>query len=183
MTHEKYLRAIKLTVGLILVVGCSENPKDLEKENPNRDKVKEISMDQGGIDSTINNAILLKPNAEKKYLTNHSVISFKTFEKDNVDLNPSSKDYNKCKQWSLDSSFAKTIMRGMVPISGYESIHHYLDLGCSYYGECYIDGQIAKYRIGSASWLAIEYPDTTINYGDENKKFEKYFLASKISMR
>jgi hypothetical protein len=82
-----------------------------------------------------------------------------------------------CKKWKLDSGVIVRILRSFKPISGTTLDLAYDNLQCELVGEVRISGVPYRMKINAGSYFILKTSDTTYIFGDNDKKFLKYFIT------
>jgi hypothetical protein len=99
--------------------------------------------------------------------------------KRSINHQSSAPDTLMCSGWTLDANEIKRIIKGIEPLDAHVW-HHAYDVY-----PCIVDGQLKQgnikynFSINAGSYLTISNKDTTLLFGDEEKKFEKVFLSSR----
>ncbi|MBP7514735.1 MAG: hypothetical protein KA791_09330 [Flavobacteriales bacterium] len=96
----------------------------------------------------------------------------------NNDANSSMRDTTACVGWSLTEGTCTKVLGDFVPISGYDWGELFDVLPCQCEGELeQADGRF-KFVINAGSWFSVQCGDTTLYFGDIDKKFKKHFIST-----
>lgn len=148
------------------VFSCSDNKK------PERDKSAPSSIEIDSFRGVQN----ITKKAEIIKLDETIEIDSLNTEKN---TNQKSAYFAACKTWSLSKSQIRELILNLEPINGSTWHHCYDDTECSIKARIRKDNTFLDVEISAGSWLVIDYPDTTIYYGDEKGKYKRMFIAYK----
>jgi len=94
----------------------------------------------------------------------------------NLNAPSSSRDTSKCEGWSLTDEQCSKVLAGSSPISGPEWHHLFEVLPCQVEGELSQGGSLFGFGINAGSWISVSCGDTSLLFGDMDKRFKELFV-------
>jgi hypothetical protein len=151
---------------ILLLISCSDN-KSTVRNSVGKDDSLHIRPTNNRFSSSKSVRLFDNQKPFKLLLTGNR-----------IERNTSDKDTVKCANWTLTSNQVSTIIKNSEPIDGTVWDLAFDFLSCAVYGTIIQDNVEYPFSVNAGSYALINSGDTTIIYGDYQKKDNKYFLSS-----
>lgn len=158
---------LKFVLLLIVLVGCSDN------KTTNQIKDFKSSSDTLQVGATKNKITQPRP----RLFDNKEPFQVRTTG-NRIETNTTDKDTIKCAKWTLTPQQITTIIKNSEKIDGTVWDLSFDFLSCSVHGTIIQNNVEYPFTVNAGSFALVNSGDTTIIYGDYNKKDVKYFLSS-----